>query len=80
MCFDQDGVVLTVLPHLAYLDVVAGGLALVPEFLSTTAVEPDIVAGQSAAQGFLIHVAEHQHLTGIGILNYGWDKTFFVIF
>lgn len=51
-----------------------------PELFAAAAVEPDFTAGQGEAEGLLIHIAEHEDFTGIGILNYGGDKPFFVEF
>ncbi len=78
--FHQDGVVLTVLPHLTYLEIVAGGLSFVPELLTATAVEPDIGAGDGAADSFLVHVGEHEDIAGFGVLDDGWNESFFVKF
>lgn len=49
-----------------------------PEFLAAATVEPDVVSRHGLAQGFLIHIAEHEHLAGIGILNDCRDKSLFV--
>ena len=73
VCLNQDAIAFTVIPDFPHFDVVARGLSFVPEFLTATAEEPDIVAGEGSAQGFLIHVTEHEHFTGIGILDDGRD-------
>ena len=49
-----------------------------PEFLATAAVEPDIRASHGALEGFLVHIAKHEDLAGIFILDDGWNQAFFV--
>ena len=78
--FDEDDVVVTVLPDFPYLEVVTGGFTFVPEFLSAAAVEPDVGAGEGAADGFLVHVGEHEDIAGVGVLDDGWNESFFVEF
>lgn|GEM_PF-26338 len=54
---------------------VAGGGTLVPEFLARAGPINCFTDFQSAAQGFLIHVCQHQRLLGYGIHGKGRDQT-----
>jgi len=59
MCFYEETVILTVLPDRLHLEVVSRGGSLVPHFLPTATVEPDVFAGEGLVQGFLVHEAQH---------------------
>jgi len=52
----------------------------VPHLLATATVEPDILTGKGPVQGFLVHVAQHQDVAGVAVLNYGWNKSLFIEF
>ena len=77
---DEYGVAVAVFPDLADLDDVAGGFAFVPELLAAAAVEPGFAAGERAAQGFGVHVGEHEDFAAIGVLGNGGDEAVFVEF
>jgi hypothetical protein len=70
--FHQNRIIITIFPDLAHPDEVARGLALVPQLFPAPTVEPYLAAGQGAAQGLPVHIAQHQYLAGIRVLDYGW--------
>jgi len=78
VCFHQDGIAVTVLPYLLDFEEITRCFTLVPHLLPAAAVKPDILTGEGSLYGFLIHIAQHQHFTGIGILDYRRDKPFFI--
>ena len=80
VCFDENGIAVTVQPDFPNLEVVAGCFSFVPHFLATAAVEPDVGALEGAPDGFVVHVGEHECFTGVGVLDDGGNKSFFVEF
>ena len=51
-----------------------------PHLLPTATIEPDVFTGEGLVQGFLVHEAQHQHFTGVSILDNGGDKPLFIEF
>ena len=66
---DEEGVAIAVAIHLHHMEVVATGLTLGPEGLAGAAIEGDAALGLGLLEGFLVHVAEHQYLEAVGILD-----------
>jgi hypothetical protein len=60
-----------------FLELAAGG-ALVPELLAAAAVVHRLAELQGLAQGFGIHVGEHERRTGVGIHRHGRDEAVLV--
>ena len=65
---DEQGVAIAIAIHLDHVEEVAAGLALGPQGLAGAAIEGDTALGLGLLEGFLVHVAEHQHLEAVGIL------------
>ena len=65
---DEEGVAIAIAIHLHYVEEVGTGLTLGPQGLAGAAIEGDTTLGLGLLEGFLVHVAEHQHLEAIGIL------------
>jgi len=77
---DEYGIAVAVFPDLAHLDDVPRRFAFVPEFLAAAAVEPGFAAGQGAAEGFGVHVGEHEDFARVGVLGDGGDEAVFIEF
>ena len=60
--------------HRNDVEPVAAGLALGPEALPRTAVEGDAPFGEALFVGLAVHVAQHQHRQGAGILDDGGNE------
>src|ERR1700733_7071589 len=58
----------------ADLEKETGTLALGPQAALASAEKGDAARGLGRRQGLAIHVAQHQHRAGSGILNDGWDQ------
>jgi hypothetical protein len=52
----------------------------VPELLAAAAIEPGFAAFQGAAQGFGVHVGEHEDFTRVGVLGDGGNEAVFIEF
>ena len=53
---------------------VAGGSAFVPEFLAAAAPEDGFATAKRISQRCFVHVRQHEHLLGVGILDDGGDE------
>ncbi|MNP65447.1 hypothetical protein D3C76_1610370 [compost metagenome] len=65
---NQQRVVITVWGDAHYVEEVARAFALGPQALLGTREEGDLAALLGSGQRFLVHVAEHQHFAGNGML------------
>ena len=68
-CTDQQRVVVAVFGDAFYREEVAARFALCPKALAGTAVESHLAGGDGFLIGFGVHVAEHQHLQGVVVLD-----------
>ena len=68
-CLDEQGVAIAVGIHRHHMEEVAAGLALGPERLASAAIEGDAAFGLCLLESFLVHIAEHEHLEAVGILD-----------
>jgi len=66
---DQQGIPVAVRADLIQLQEVARGFALLPQSLLAAAEEHNMTARHCFAQGRAIHITNHQHSPGIGVLN-----------
>jgi hypothetical protein len=71
----QHGVLVAIGGDFLHGEAVAGGLALEPELLARAAVEGGETGLDGAAEGFLVHVADHQDAAGIVILDDRRDQS-----
>jgi hypothetical protein len=72
---DPDRVLVAVHPHLDHALGVAGALALAPQRLTRAAIVPGLAAGDGFAQGFVVHVGDHQHVAARRIGGDAGDET-----
>src|SRR5581483_5840181 len=66
---DQERIAITVGTNALELEDMAGGLAFFPQSLLAAAEEHDASARERFPQRVLIHIAEHQHRAGAGVLD-----------
>jgi len=76
---DEEGVLIAVQFDADYVEEVAAGLALGPQALAGAGVEGDTTLGHGLLIGFGVHVAQHEHLPGVGILDDGGDEAVHLI-
>ena len=65
----QQGVVVAVYGHAYQIKEVAAGLTLRPEAVTAPAPEGDLPGEHRLVEGLFVHIAEHQHVLGVGILD-----------
>ena len=70
----QQAVVVAVAVQVLQVQDIAGGLAFLPEAGARSAVKVHQAGFYGAVQGLLVHVAEHQHLAGAVVLDYGREQ------
>ena len=68
---NKESVVVAIFGNGNNVKEVARGLALGPKGLTAAAIKGDETLGFGFVECFLIHVAEHEHHVGVGILNDG---------
>ena len=76
---DKQGIILAVLVYFFHLEIIAGGCALVPDFLPAAAVEHRFAFFQRHFDGLGVHVAQHQHRPGVDVLDDGRYKPFVIV-
>src|SRR5690554_5427916 len=67
----QQGVTVAIEGSGAHVEVVAGGVALAPVLPAGTGPEGDQALGEGAAHCLLVHPAQHEHVSGVALLDYG---------
>src|SRR5918997_2885137 len=71
---DQQGVAVAVQPDVADPLAVAGGLALHPVLAPAARPVGGPAGGEGAAQRLVVHPGDHEHLTGVVLLDDGGDQ------
>jgi len=66
---DEEGVVVAVVENLDDAKHIAGGLAFGPQLLAAPAEEGHQPGGKGLLYGLGIHIAQHQHFAGLGVLD-----------
>ena len=66
---DQQGIAVAVERRPAHVLAVSAGVALAPVLLPAARPEGHPALGEGAAQRLGVHVAEHQHLAGVVLLD-----------
>src|SRR6202167_5272392 len=64
---DPDRVLIAIDPHLDHALDMAGAFAFSPQRMAGAAEVPGFPAGDGLAQGFIVHMRDHQHLAGAGV-------------
>ena len=70
----QQGILVAIGGDLLHGKPMAGSLALEPELLARTAIEGGETALDGAAEGFFVHVSDHQDAAGTVVLHDGGDQ------
>ena len=72
---DQQGVAIAVDANGLDVLAVARGIALAPVLPTGAGPECDAALGQRAAQRLVVHPSDHEHLTGVVLLDHGNDES-----
>ena len=78
--FEDECVLIAVREDFLHDLSVAGGGALVPELLSAARKVNGFADGERLAEGFFVHVSDHQHFIRLCVLSDGDDEPVFVEF
>ena len=76
---DQERILIAVVENIFHSLHVAGGFALLPEFLTGTAPEPGQSGLDGSAQGLGVHVRDHQYFIVLPVLDHGRDEPFVIV-
>src|SRR3546814_20871842 len=71
---DEQGVPIAIGTNVLHAKPVTARLALLPEPVLRAAVEGDQAGATGLLKGCIVHIAQHQHLTGIDVLDDGGDQ------
>jgi hypothetical protein len=71
---DKQSVAVAVYPYLTNSQTVAGGFALGPELLPAATEKGHVTGLQGFLQSFVVHVAQHEHLSAIPVLDNRWNQ------
>ena len=71
---DQQGVAVAIGADVDEVEEIAAGLALAPRAAARAAVEGDEAVGDRRVERGAVHVAEHPHFAGGGVLDDGGDE------
>ena len=67
----EQGVVVAIHSDAHEVEEIAAGFTLGPETVARTAPERHLLRQQRFVVSLFVHIAEHQHILGVGILNDG---------
>jgi hypothetical protein len=72
---DPDRVLIAIHPHLDHALGLSGAFAFSPQRIARTAEVPGIAARDRPAQGFVVHMRDHQHVAARGIGGHAGHQT-----
>ena len=72
---DPDRILIAIGAHLHHALDMARGLALAPQRVAGAAEVPGFSTGDGLAQGFLVHMRDHQHFAARRIGRHAGDET-----
>ena len=69
--YNEDRVAVAVIADFPDILEMTGTLPLIPELLPAAAEEPGAACPEGEPQGLLVHIAQHENLSAVFILDYG---------